>query len=231
MDDIVLILGMLIVEFFGPVIVAGLVIWGLVAFFRTARLKKSLNASGDNEAALALERLRVKAGGVRFLALLGGAAGLYVGFSITENIVGGLFGMVLGYAPLSSKAASMKQEYGKKFKESVVAPELAKTFDNLVYEPEGVFDADTLRDIQFFKPFSSVTGSDRITAEYKGIHFVQSDVSLLEAGTGSGGQATLHLVSFFRGRVMRFDFADSFSGPVQVVRRDFAEARVALDRG
>lgn len=231
MGEFVLVLTMLLFEFFGPVIVAGLVVWGLVVLFRGVRLKKSLNAAKEDAEAQRLEGLRIKSGVVRFFSLAGGFAGLVFGAMATGQLEGGFFGAILGYGPLSLWARSMKREYEATFKEVVVAPELAKTFDNLVYEPHGVFDAETLRDLGFFTRFSGVAGSDRITAEYKGIRFVQSDISLLEQGRGGADRETAQQVSLFNGRVMRFAFAESFSGPVQVVRRDFAQAQVTGERG
>lgn len=223
----------LVFEFFGPIIVIGLLIWGAVVFFRGRRLKKSLNAVKDDAQATALEKLRIKAsviGGLSFLALI---AGFAIGITLDWGFSGALMAGVSAQAIMGLWAFSLRQRYNKEFKDRFVKAELAKAFGNLEYDPNGVFDAEALKELKFFVPFASMRGSDLITAEYKGIRFTQSDISLMDVTIthDKDGKTQENFTTFFNGRAMRFDFAQAFKGEVQVVRRNFGQARVTEKRG
>lgn len=222
-----------IVNFFAPVFLIALALLLFFLWRRGARLKKSLGASRGDETAMQLERLRFKA----TLARIGaGVAGLGVfcaalanGASFVMSITFGL----LGWALPSFYSRSLKKQYNTGFKETFVASELAKVFANLDYQPAGTFDADTLQSLGFFKSFEALAGSDLITADYRGIRFTQSDVALRERLTGKDaeGDEVEHWATLFAGRAMRFDFATPFRGDVQVVKRNFEQARVTRERG
>ena len=228
---------LLVFEVFGPIILIGLAVWAFIMFRRGARLKKSLDASRDNAAAMAMEGMRVKATAIGILAfVLGGAAFCLMLMAGMELAVSVPVGLVV-YGAMTFWSRSLRGAYNAMFKDTFVASELSKVFTNLDYRPGEKFDAATLRELHFFMPFDDLDGSDLMTAEYKGMRFTQSDISLLRRWTettrNSDGETREVERSevFFKGRVMRFDFTTAFKGEVQVVKRDFGQARVAQTKG
>ena len=219
---------LLVFELLGPFIVLGLIIWGVVVLLRGRRLKKSVSASKGDAAAMALEGLRARASALRFLALILGPAAFCLALNAgagfgTACIAGGLV-----YVATALWSGSLRGRYNTQFKETFVAAELSRVFTALEYRPKEAFDAGTLRDLGFFAPFSALSGSDLITAQYRGIRFTQSDIRLVHtlSTRDEDGRTQDHSHQFFNGRVMRFDFEDAFKGDVQVLKRNFVSARV-----
>ena len=67
MSDVIFIVIALLFEFVGPVLLAGLLIWGIWKFIRIRRLRRSLKAAKSDAAALQMEYTRIGAGAVTFL--------------------------------------------------------------------------------------------------------------------------------------------------------------------
>jgi hypothetical protein len=135
-------------------------------------------------------------------------------------------------------AKRINARYNADFKGNIVKAELSKVFDNLQYEPLGRFDNASIRDLDFFKKYDAVDGNDLITANYKGIRFAQCDLKVSErhvlmTTTDDYDNTTkkTYREDIFKGRAMRFDFADKFRGRVQVVAKDFDAAKVKSSRG
>ena len=55
MSDVIFIVIALLFEFVGPVLLAGLLIWGIWKFIRIRRLRRSLKAAKSDAAALQME--------------------------------------------------------------------------------------------------------------------------------------------------------------------------------
>lgn len=237
MSEIVFLILLLILEIAGPIILVIFLVWGVVVLRRGWREKESFSASRGDETAMAMERLRIKAWGMRIVGAIlwpvGFGFSLYLGangqlaFMAASVISGGCF----------LWAGSIKNRYNTSFKENFVKSELAKVFENLQYVPDGKFDAASLQSLGFFKSIDRVSGNDLITADYKGIHFAQCDLGVQEMYTVTVKDSDGHTKredryrDIFRGRAMRFDFADIFRGKVQVVSRNFDGAEVKSPRG
>lgn len=224
---------LLVFEFFGPVIVLGLIAWGVVVFFRGRRLKKSVSASRGDAAAMALEGLRIRATVISYLAILLGVAAFCLTLMADGPFSAACMAGGFAYAVPVLWSRSLRSRYNKEFKGTIVAAELSRVFTNLEYLPTEKFDANALQELGFFVPFNELGGSDLIMAEYKGIRFTQSDISLARTGTtrDDDGKEREYSSVFFNGRAMRFDFTDAFKGDVQVVKRNFGQARVTQPQG
>lgn len=224
----------LLFEFFGPFIIAGLIIWGAVVLWRIVREARSRKAMAGDETARDMEQTRTAAwfmgvAGILsypvvfIMALLAGA-----GFDVSI-----LIAVVVGsFIALLSRF--LRNKYNRSFKENIVASELHKIFDNLEYLPEGRLNDTHIRDTGFFKSQSHLDGDDFIEADYRGKHFAQCDLVVEErytVSTGSGSSSTERWRDVFRGRMMRFDLAAAFRGAVQVVKWNFDAARVVSSPG
>jgi hypothetical protein len=225
-----------------PLLIVGL-IWFFFAGRRLYREKKSLDAFKGNETARTMAKDRIKAGFLRALGkllwpliMLGlslvlmdtlGDAAPYIALAVAT--------VVSGSCIVSS--AIMQRRYNVNFKENIVKAELTRAFDNLNYEPQGKFDQESIRNLQFFSSFDGFTGNDLILADYNGLHFAQCDMMVTERysvtvqDSDGDTRSEERWRDVFRGRAMRFDFADAFRGRVQVISKDFAGSRVKQSRG
>ena len=243
MMDIILVIAGLILNLLAiPLLVVGL-IWFLFVGRRLYREKKSLDAFTGNETARAMAKDRIKA---RFIRLLGTLLWpvLVVALSflladtsseVAPTIIILLSSVVSGV--FFAWSALIKKRYSDAFKENIVKVELAKVFENLNYDPQGAFDSDSIRKLQFFRSFDAFAGNDLIIADYNGLHFAQCDMGITERYTVTveDDNGDTHTEErwrdVFRGRAMRFDFADAFRGKVQIVSKDFDAADVKQSRG
>lgn len=67
MSDAIFIVIALLFEFAGPVLLVGLLIWGIRKFMRIRRLRRSLRATKGDAAARQMEYARIRAGVISFL--------------------------------------------------------------------------------------------------------------------------------------------------------------------
>lgn len=236
MSDAIFIVIALLFEFAGPVLLVGLLIWGIRKFMRIRRLRRSLRATKGDAAARQMEYARIRAGVISFLgwAILPVvlAAALSLGMEWGNALTcAALCGGVILYGSLR-----LKSRYGRDFKEKVVRPELEKVFDNLSFQPDGGLGADVLRSSELLPP-GRIECHDLITARYHGLDFSQCDIRIQD---GSGDVTTTEdsqeggrevPADVFQGRVMRFTVSPPVSGPVLVVRRDFSAVRVLSNPG
>ena len=242
MDIILVIAGLILNLLALPLLVVGL-IWFFFVGRRLYKEKKSLDAFTGNETARAMAKDRIKARFIRILGILLWPV-LVVTLSVlledTSNeavpgIIIMLSSMVSGI--FFAWSALIKKRYSDAFKENIVKAELDKAFENLHYDPQGAVDQDSIRTLHCFRSFDAFTGNDLITADYNGLHFTQCDMGVMERYTvtveDSNGDTHTEerWRDVFRGRAMRFDFADAFRGKVQVVSKDFDAAEVKQSRG
>jgi hypothetical protein len=126
----------------------------------------------------------------------------------------------------------LRARYNTGFKENFVTAELSKVFGNLEYKPNESFSGDEVGGLGFFAHGDRLGGSDFIEADYRGVHFSQSDLNVLEVWTeteedNNGNTREVERTRrVFGGRMMKFNFADAFRGDVQVISRDFSDARL-----
>ena len=250
MEEIFELLLLLALNILAPVLAVAGLIWGFIMLRGIVRTRKSLAEAKDDPIAMKLERTRLASRLVGFLATLLFVVGSVFAFFILLDSGHSSFAMedpdiaqyvVIAIAVLSGAcgiwAALIRSRYNALFKEHFVAAELAKVFTNLEYSPKGRFSNAELESLNFFSHLDRVNGDDLITAEYKGIRFALCDLRIEEeytvTVTDKDGEEReeQRYRDVFRGRAMRFDFADAFRGVVQVVEKDFSGARVTSERG
>ena len=236
MSDAIFIVTALLPEFAGPVLPAGLLIWGIRKFMRVRRLRRSLMATKGDAAARQMEYDRIGAGVISFWGWAGLpvvlAAALSLGMEWGKALTcAALCGGVILYG-----SQRLKSRYSRDFKEKVVRAGLEKIFENLSFQPDGGPGEDVLRSSELL-PSGRTDCHDLITARYRGLDFSQCDIRIQD---GSGGVSTTEdsregsravPADVFQGRVMRFAADPPVSGPVLVVRRDFSAARVLSNPG
>jgi hypothetical protein len=233
--EIIFVLLLFVLEFVAPVVLVIGLVWGVWVLFKGYKEGRSFRASRGNAAEMSMQWDRVKS---RLLTVLGFllwpvafVAALYYDAGFQTAV------LIACACTLACWiwAGYIKARYNASFKENIVKAELSKVFDNLQYNPAGKFDAASV--CGFFEHVDAVGGNDMITADYKGIHFSQCDLKVAEEYTvttsdGKGGTTEeIRQENVFRGRAMRFDFADKFRGEVQVIKKDFSGAMVSSSRG
>ena len=233
MDTLMIIL-LFSLELATPFLLGIGIIWGFFAWRRARREKQSLESSKGNADMSAMEHLRRKARMMKLLAVVLWPL-LTIGFLCAG--AGLLFSCMLASVVSSGcsfHALRVRKKYNALFKEQLVASELSKVFHNITYEPSRTFDVREIASLGFFAPPDAWQGNDYIEAEYRGVRFRQSDLTLQkvilreeEIGGTTNERETRE--NIFRGIGMAFDFSDEFKGEVQVVGRDFAGRRVARD--
>ncbi|MDR1658942.1 MAG: DUF3137 domain-containing protein [Desulfovibrio sp.] len=198
---------------------------------------KSYKASSGNEALMAMERQRLKAKLLKIAGVVLGVATIVVGvyLELPPQLLpfagGGVFCLFLVWSLVITR------QYNERFKEDLVKVELAKVLDNLHYDPEGMLDREAIANLDFFRNADSIGGNDLITADYKGIHFSQCDMSVRERYRVTVTDSKGHIRTetrwrdIFKGRAMQFAFAGRFRGTVHVVKRDFGAAKVTASDG
>ena len=210
-----------------PVLLCAGLIKVLFMLHRAYRDRKSLAAFKDDEVAVSIEKDRIKARRIGALGVILWpavfAAGIYAQIPIGAALVIATTCCCVCFW----QAGIVRSRYSAGFKENIVKAELSKVFDNLQYEPNGKLDSATLRGIDFFKTYDLMGGNDLIAAEYKGMRFEQCDLRVeKEHVTETDKGKEVEWSDVFRGRAMRFDFAEKFRGRVQVVKRNFDSAKV-----
>lgn len=241
--EILLVLISLFLELLAlPLLIIGL-IWFFFAGRRLHREKKSLEAFRGNETARAMAKDRIKARFIRIVGItLWPVLTVALLCLLADTSVEGAPYIALAGASVVSAfclfwSSSITRRYNAAFKENFVKVELTKTFDNLHYAPQETLDRESIRGLRFFRAFDRYTGNDLISAGYKGLHFAQCDMGVEEHYTvtvqDSNGNTRTEdrWRDIFRGRAMRFDFADAFRGRVQVVSKDFTGAGVKPSSG
>lgn len=236
MSDAIFIVTALLSEFAGPVLPAGLLIWGIRKFMRVRRLRRSLRVTKGDAAARQMEYDRIRAGVISFL----GWAGLPV-VLVAALSLGMEWGKALTCAALCGGvilygSQRLRSRYSRDFKEKVVRAGLEKVFENLSFQPDGGPGEDILRSSELL-PSGRIDCHDLIAARYRGLDFSQCDIRIQD---GSGGVSTTEdsregsrevPADVFQGRVMRFAADPPVSGSVLVVRRDFSAARLLSNPG
>lgn len=236
MSDVIFIVIALLFEFVGPVLLAGLLIWGIWKFIRIRRLRRSLKAAKSDAAALQMEYTRIGAGAVTFLGWASFPVVMAAAMSMGMEMGVSLILASLCCSVILYGSQRLKGRYNQDFKEKVVRAELEKVFDDLSFQPEGGLNTDVLGSLGLF-PSGSIHCNDLITAKYHGLDFSQCDIRIQENSevvtTTEDGHEERHTVQtdVFQGRVMRFAVASSVKGPVQVIRRDFSAACVLSNPG
>ncbi|MBE6152801.1 MAG: DUF3137 domain-containing protein [Firmicutes bacterium] len=175
-----------------------------------------------------LEKLRIKA---KKIVLIGGFCSIIFGiflFYITKLFPTLFIGVVVGIIItliISSKPSKM---FTMAFKEKFVLKSLKNIFTDLKYQPEIGIDESTIRDTQMMDMGDRYSSNDYISAKYKNIAVIQSDVHIEEKHEtrDSDGNKRTTWVTIFRGRWMIFDFNKNFKANIQVSQKGFGNSRI-----
>lgn len=151
-----------------------------------------------------------------------------LGILVVFLLMFGLWGLVLALPiviGVGLMLAASGSKYNRYFKDVVVREALGEVFENLRYSPTEGLDREYLWGLDIFAGQSTMSVEDLIEADYRGKHFSQCDLQVkkMKVVTREKRHNTWEIV--FSGRVMRFDVAREFPGAVQVVRKDFRDAR------
>jgi hypothetical protein len=234
--EVIFILFLFFLQFVMPAVIVIGLIWFFFVGRRILREKKSLDASKGDAIAMALEKDRIKARIINITAIILWPVtfGVVISMGIPFQIA--LLAAFICSGLCGWWAAKIKRRYSAGFKENFVKSGLSEVFDNLRYEPQGRFDNASLHSLDFFNTVDRVSGNDLIDAAYKGLHFAQCDLGVHERYTvtvsdkNGNTREEVRWLDVFKGRAMRFDFADKFRGKVQVVAKDFDGAKVKSSR-
>jgi hypothetical protein len=230
--EILWILFLIVLRFIAPfVIVIGL-IWGVLALWKLVREARSIGAARGDATAMKLEMTRYKATFAGVMSVVLGLAAVIgaIALGAVNHYVALFIGAVV-FFPLAVWSARLKARFNEGFKENFVKAELSKAFDNLQYDHAGGFHGGEIVGLGLFEHTDAIGGSDLIEADYRGTRFIQSDLHIEEVWTetktdSDGNEREVERRrDVFKGRVMKFNFADAFKGEVRVASRDFGDTR------
>ena len=215
------------------ILIVALVV-GAAAFivWRLSRERDSAEAARGDPVAMELERQRDSALWTAVAApVCGGMLGAVLwlfGAGATWAVMAG----VLVAALMLFWAWSFVADHGQIFKWNFVVRELAETFDDLEYDPDGVITEWDPWELGIFDtPLGGIMnggrtkGNDLIRASYRGTRFEQCDVQLMHTWFDiqrdrNGNAVELErTLKIFSGRAMRIAFDEPFRTDVRVVSR------------
>lgn len=227
--------------FFGPAAgallggaaVIGTLVGGALSLKKQRQSFRDTAATGSAEL-MELEHLRMKAQVLDFLfamtpLVLGilyfvvaedlyemfDEPGLYA-YMVLAGVI--LFGFWLAKLPV-------RQRYRDAFKEQVVIAGLESALDNMDFQPGAKLDEALVKASALFPDYEVYMGNDYLAADYRGRHFIQSDIRLQEEREESyrdsdgDWQTRTVYVTIFSGRLVVFDYDAISNEPVAVYDR------------
>lgn len=143
------------------------------------------------------------------VVLIGGVLLFITGNTFIVMIVGAIL-LFIGLAYFN--------HVGTIFKSKVLKKHLEETIENCVYDPRKGLDKNEVMRTEFLKRPDRIKTEDYLAGELDGVKFVSSDVVLKERQVTHTSKGTrTRYVTYFHGRVFRFDFNKQFKGAVQVL--------------
>ena len=227
--------------FFGPAAgallggaaVIGTLVGGALSLKKQRQSFRDTAATGSAEL-MELEHLRMKAQVLDFLFALTPLVlgilyfvvaedlyemfdepGLYA-YMVLAGVI--LFGFWLAKLPV-------RQRYRDAFKEQVVIAGLESALDNMDFQPGAKLDEALVKASALFPDYDVYMGNDYLAADYRGRHFIQSDIRLQEEREESyrdsdgDWQTRTVYVTIFSGRLVVFDYDAISNEPVAVYDR------------
>ena len=227
--------------FFGPAAgallggaaVIGTLVGGALSLKKQRQSFRDTAATGSAEL-MELEHLRMKAQVLDFLFALTPLVlgilyfvvaedlyemfdepGLYA-YMVLAGVI--LFGFWLAKLPV-------RQRYRDAFKEQVVIAGLESALDNMDFQPGAKLDEALVKASALFPDYDVYMGNDYLSADYRGRHFIQSDIRLQEEREESyrdsdgDWQTRTVYVTIFSGRLVVFDYDAISNEPVAVYDR------------
>lgn len=149
------------------------------------------------------------------LANVGNGFGVGLSFFLTVGIFILLF--VVYYKPL-------KDEFVKEYKDKIVKGCLEEIYDKVVLTHNEKLDSSLVESAYLVPIGNRYQGDDLITAEYKGIKFVSSDLHIHHV-TSTG--KTTQDVTYFKGKWIVIELKKPINGYLQIREKDFFGATKA----
>jgi len=138
-------------------------------------------------------------------------------FDYHELLMGGSFFFLGVGAICLAMQKKMANEYKKIYKETFVKGILNEQFDNVEYYGERGFDTNAVKEFGLTKLGNIFKSEDYLRAKYKGINFVQADVTIQYKTYGKNS----HTTTYFKGRMFAFEVPEKRVLSVQLFSNNF----------
>lgn len=131
--------------------------------------------------------------------------------------------LIIGIVVVNLVTIKDKKEFKKMYKSTVVLQTLKTIFSNVCYQPERGLRKEVLKDTAMINMGNRYYSNDYISAKYKNIPFISSDVLIQDEYTDSDGDT--HVVTLFQGQWFIFDFNKTFKADIQICEKDFRNSK------
>lgn len=172
-----------------------------------------MRSGASNEAITKLQEKRNKAGkGILFIAI--GAL-----FLIIPPI--GLVIILYG----THRIQKLRQEMKELYKEAFVREPLMNNFENVTYEPQWGFPAETVESFQLCQMGNQLYSEDYIRASYAGVDFEIAEVRVYDVY--STDDRDERSTTYFEGRMMVFHLLDKAVYPMSIFSRKYKHRAIS----
>jgi hypothetical protein len=218
----------------GISVLIGAIFGGIHSGKKQVKSLAESKATGD-AAMLALDRLRIKVQLVNALFVIFAVLSFIGAFRVSYFLIESFDMESIGYLPYVAAVIlivlfwimklPMNARYKDAFREQVVVKGLSSVLQSMDFRPGEKLDEAIIKASALFPKYDIYSGNDYLAAEYKGIHFTQSDVCLAEeyeeTYTDRDGEIRTRVktTTIFRGCFMVFDYDAISNEPVFVLPR------------
>ncbi|MBO7514574.1 MAG: DUF3137 domain-containing protein [Lachnospiraceae bacterium] len=172
-----------------------------------------MRSGASNEAITKLQEKRNKTGkGIIFIAI--GAL-----FLVIPPI--GLAIILYG----THRIQKLRQEMKELYKEAFVREPLMNNFENVTYEPQWGFPAETVESFQLCQMGNQLYSEDYIRASYAGVDFEIAEVRVYDVY--STDDRDEHSTTYFEGRMMVFHLPDKAVYPMSIFSRKYKHRAIS----
>ncbi len=217
----------------GAAALIGMLVGGTLSGLKQRQSLRDTAATGST-ALMELEKLRIKSQVLDFLFALTPIVLCILYFVFGEDIYEsfdepGLYGYMALAAVIMFgfwlAKLPVKLRYRDAFKERVVIAGLESVLDDMDFQPGAKLDEALIKASALFPDYDVYMGNDYLAADYRGRHFIQSDIHLQEEreetyrdNDGELQTRTVY-VTIFYGRLVIFDYDAISNEPVAVYDR------------
>ena len=114
-------------------------------------------------------------------------------------------------------AKDTDKKYKSIYKSIFVQRPLEENFDNMYYDWQSGFSSDLVRNFSLCKMGNRFNSEDYIRAEYQGVPFEMSDVTVQYHTSGKNS----HTTTYFRGRILIIESPEKMVNSVQIFSKAF----------
>lgn len=153
---------------------------------------------------------------------------LLIWFMQGGSTLGVVFGFIslLGGGFVAAAGATAFNKLKKNFKQTVLKEMFKETIPGVNYSPEYGLDERTVYATDFLKRADRFHSEDFLEGQIDGVDFISSDVKLEERHVQHTKHGTrTYYVTYFLGRVFRFEFNKEFAGRLQVLEAGSPKSR------